>query len=317
MARLELGQAVTLADSREALRLGSELGLAFETAVAYANLADMSAREDGPAAGLEIVRQGIAFSQQRGLSHIVARTRWGVGLQLRVETGDWDEAVAEADALLEAERADVATQLGAVALKEKAEVLVSRGIVVAAEPVVRELLPLARHIGDLQMLAPALAVAARFELLRGEPGAAIELVGELEATTRANAAWRSYVAADAVRVCVAIPDLACAERLLARTVTVPRRNHGTVLAARAALAEARGAPDEALQLHAAAAELWASFGHVAEYGQALLGRGRCLALQGRSAEARDDLRAARAIFARLGARPLLDETERWVRDVED
>ena len=313
VARLELGQPVTFADTREAIRLGHELGLGYETAVAYANLADSLAKEEGPAAGLEIVRTAIAFAEQRGLSHMVARARWGVGLQLRVEMGAWDEALAEADALQRAERGEGLTQLAAVALKEKTEVLVSRGLIAEAEAIVGDLLPTSRRIGNLQMLAPALAAAARFERDRGHISAAIELIEELEVATRNNAAWRSYVVADAVRVCVNVPDLALAARFVAGTTTVPRRNRGMVLAARGALAEAKRELDEALRLHSEAAELWGSFGHVAEHGQALLGRGRCLVLLGRPGEAPEALGAARAIFAGLGARPLLDETERWIQ----
>ena len=46
-----------------------------------------------------------------------------------------------------------------------------------------------------------------------------------------------------------------------------------------------------------------------EEAHALLGRGRCLAAAGRRAEAEEPLAAARGIFARLGARPALEETD--------
>ena len=60
-------------------------------------------------------------------------------------------------------------------------------------------------------------------------------------------------------------------------------------------------------------ELWGPFGYPLEHAQALLGEGRCRALLGRPAEALDALNGARTILARLGAIPLLDETERWAQ----
>jgi hypothetical protein len=74
-----------------------------------------------------------------------------------------------------------------------------------------------------------------------------------------------------MRVCVAASDLRLAERLLSATTTFPRRHLGTVLAARADLAEALRTLDEALRLHTEAAELWGPFGHAVEHGRALLG----------------------------------------------
>jgi hypothetical protein len=47
-----------------------------------------------------------------------------------------------------------------------------------------------------------------------------------------------------------------------------------------------------------------------ERAHALLGHGRCLLGLGRPAEAREALRAAREIFASLGATPALTETDK-------
>jgi hypothetical protein len=50
-----------------------------------------------------------------------------------------------------------------------------------------------------------------------------------------------------------------------------------------------------------------------EEGHALLGQGRCLAALGRAPEAAAPLAAAREIFARLGAKPALAETDAVMR----
>jgi tetratricopeptide (TPR) repeat protein len=245
---------------------------------------------------------------------MVARLR-SAALELRFEMGTWDEALAEADVQLQAEEGQGATQQTADALIAKAEVLVARGLAAEAEPILRDLVPAARHIGSLQSLAPVLAIAASFEALRGQLTSAKELIGELELATRDNPGWRSYVVADAVRVSLRVPDRSLAERMLEETTSTSRRNLGTGLAARAALAEVRGTLDEALELYVAAAELWASYGHRLEHGHALLGQGRCLALFGRLVDAHAALDAGRTIFDELGARPLIDETERWIRRI--
>ena len=60
---------------------------------------------------------------------------------------------------------------------------------------------------------------------------------------------------------------------------------------------------------AAAAAGWHDFGVPYEEGHALLGQGRCLVALGRAPEAAAPLAAAREIFARLGARPALAQTD--------
>jgi hypothetical protein len=310
IARLELGQAVTLDGHREAVRLGHDLGLGFETAVAYSNLAVEVAHEEGPAPAIAIIQTAIEFSEQRGLRHMVAGPHAALSF-----CEIWVPGMRPADAEPRQAEGQGLTQQATDALITKAEVLVGRGRLVEADPIVRDLLPAARHIGGLQVLAPVLAVAARFEQQRGHPGLARRLVEELELATRDNPGWRSYVVADAVRVSLSVSDMPLAMRMLAGTTSIPRRNDGTVSAARAAVAESRGDLDEALELHSAAAGLWATFGHVPEHGHALLGQARCLVLAGRPNDAHAALDAAWTIFDGLAARPLIDEAERWLQRI--
>ena len=76
----------------------------------------------------------------------------------------------------------------------------------------------------------------------------------------------------------------------------------------ALLDEARGQHASAAATFAAAAVRWRDFGVPYEEAQALLGQGRCLVALCRGPEAAAPLAAAREIFARLGARPALEET---------
>jgi tetratricopeptide (TPR) repeat protein len=74
------------------------------------------------------------------------------------------------------------------------------------------------------------------------------------------------------------------------------------------LAEASGDLERALDGYREAADRWRAFGNVFEEAQALLGAGRCLIGIGSGEEAAPLLRSAEAIFGRLGAKPLLEET---------
>ena len=61
-------------------------------------------------------------------------------------------------------------------------------------------------------------------------------------------------------------------------------------------------------LYAEAAERWREFGNVPERAYALLGQGRCLAALGKP-DAEAPLAEARDLFASMGYRPALAETD--------
>jgi hypothetical protein len=84
---------------------------------------------------------------------------------------------------------------------------------------------------------------------------------------------------------------------------------------RAQLAEAAGDLDEAAGLYAEAAGRWSDFGNVRQRAYALLGQGRCLTAQGKI-EAEAPLREARELFASMGFKPALAETDALLRPAE-
>jgi tetratricopeptide (TPR) repeat protein len=88
----------------------------------------------------------------------------------------------------------------------------------------------------------------------------------------------------------------------------PYHDHA-LRAAGAILDEARGAYEEAAARYGEAAERWGRFGVVPERGHALLGRGRSLLALGRPDDAAGPLQKAREIFARLRAKPSIDEAD--------
>ena len=92
-------------------------------------------------------------------------------------------------------------------------------------------------------------------------------------------------------------------------------NDLVIAAGRALLAESVGELDGGVDKFVAAGRGWRDFGVPYEEAQALLGRGRCLLALGRTREAAPPLDAARDIFARLGARPALAETDELMHRV--
>jgi len=224
------------------------------------------------------------------------------------DLGGWDELLEQADRLISSDEAYGGSQVGIMALTYRARVLVLRGQTAEAAAARERFLAAARQSGDRQVLVPALAVAALIDLAGGELRGAVELIEELERSTRDYAGWRSHELPDALRVCARTGELELGRRLLdGGPESVPRDRH-SALTARAVLAEGKGEAERAAELYAGAAEGWAEFGHALERGLALLGQGRCLATLGSTDEAATRLREAEAAFGRLGAAPLLGET---------
>ena len=200
------------------------------------------------------------------------------------------------------------SQVGIMALTYRARVLVLRGQTADAASARDRFLDAARQSGDRQVLVPALAVAALIDLAGGELRRAVELIEELESSTRDYPGWRSHELPDALRVCSRASELELGRRLLEGGAEFVPRDRHEALTARAELAEGRGETERAAELYAEAAERWGEFGHALERGLTLLGRGRCLAALGWTDEATAPLREAEAAFRHLGAAPLLGET---------
>jgi hypothetical protein len=73
---------------------------------------------------------------------------------------------------------------------------------------------------------------------------------------------------------------------------------------------------DARDLYREAAQRWTDYGFVLEEGQAHLGLARCLILLDDKETATKHLQKARAIFTRLGAVPLINETDVYLQKGE-
>jgi tetratricopeptide (TPR) repeat protein len=309
LARFDSGDVDGIEDVREALRMGLDLGLGEETAVAYINLGELVWFTEGPAQALEIYETGIDFTERRGITFramwLKAQTVWAL-----FELGRWGEVVRTTDELIEWESTRGGSQVGTIALPFKARVLMWRNALTEAASLMEETLARARDIGDPHVLAPALASAALVQQARGENSDAVRLIEELEAGTPDRSIERVRCSLDALRVCLAAGEIDVAKAMLQGSTAETARSRLSAITGRAILAEDRREFDDATGLYLEAEEGWRVYGHTFERGQALLGAGRCLLGHERAYEATKTLKVARGVFEWLGARRLVAEADR-------
>jgi tetratricopeptide (TPR) repeat protein len=158
------------------------------------------------------------------------------------------------------------------------------------------------------MLVPALAAAAAVEQVRGEPASAAGLVKDLEGVMPGPMYALGYLP-EIGRVCAKTGELTSLDRLLGRARELDPRLDRFVVSGHAILAEASSEHDRAEALYAEVAARWDEYHCVVEQAHALVGLGRCRLALGRPGEAAAPLEEARVIFARLGAHPLVAETD--------
>jgi class 3 adenylate cyclase/tetratricopeptide (TPR) repeat protein len=314
VARCELGDLEQgLADLREGLRLCLEEGHVRGAAIGYSNLGSFVWFSAGPAAGLEVHQEGIAFDERRGamgnLHWLIAESAW-----MLYDLGRWDEVLEATNRVL-AFVGSSTGQLRIVALPYVAQVLVRRGKTAAAAVHVEEFVGLARDARDPQVLVPALAIAALVAQARGDLSAAVGFVDEIEQSTREVADnHRAFLVDELAAVCAEAGDLDSIRRLVDSIRLTGGRTGHALVGARAVLAEADGDNEGALALFEEAAKRWADYGYVFGRGLALLGSARCLLALGRRTDAIPVLHEAREIFAGLDAEPALAEVDALLGD---
>ena len=305
-ARCELGDVEGIADLWEAVRLGLAAGIGVETAVAYSNLAVQLWELDGPATAQEVWEAAAEFAHARGFRTEELWAQAGL-LEVGFDLGRWDDVVATATALADADPEEGGGQLRAFADIYRANVLARRGRLDEAVLLVEEFIPRVRILRRAEFLAPALTVAAVVEQLRGHHATATELVEEFGRETASHDVYRLLFLPDAVRVLVACGELARASALvLEQGRARSDRHRHAISTARAAIAEAAGDREEAARRYAACATAWLRYGSALERAHALFGHARILHAM-RDPEADAELDRAERAFAALGATPWLDE----------
>jgi predicted ATPase/class 3 adenylate cyclase len=305
-ARFALGEAAGLDDMRRALEAATAQGLGREAAVLYYNLAVSQCRAAGPRAEWELAQQGIAFAQRHGIAEWVPLLE-GTAVEALADLG-----------LIEQARTFLATALSHVAAEDwmgqvdlrsaEARMLARRGELshTGLMDWIQHAVTKARELGEPQYLGGLLALAAIARTAVGDARAVAPLLTELEQVPNVRHTL-DYMRSlpDLVRVAIAAGEPDLGARLADGLEPVYQLDQHAAVTARALLTEQHGEHAEAAALFTDAACLWKRFRVPWEQAQALLGQGRCLLPLRRPAEAREALRAARDIFASLGAGPVL------------
>jgi class 3 adenylate cyclase len=308
-SRVYLGDADGLAEMERALALlGPAAGQ--DTASLQNNLALARYPLEGPVRALVDFEQGIAFCEQRGLAEA------GAALEancpgLLVELGRAEEALERAGQLAATVEASGTTPYLLIELRSvELAGRLARGERKAADAAAVWLIQAARQSGAAEMIVLALAPAA---ITLADQGSA--LLAELEQASGAReTTYYARQLAAMSRVALAAGDPALAKRLAAGLEPRYPLDEHALCAARAQLAEHAGDHADAATLYEEAAARWHEFGNVPERGYAQLGRGRCLLALNRP-EAEQPLREARDLFAAMGYKPVLAETEALLEQV--
>ena len=305
-ARSSLGDIQGLEDERRALELAFEQGQGRAAAVLHNNLALAVWQYEGPQAALAACREGIEFCERRGIAELALAIAC-MSADFLAESGQPEQALAEAEPLagdMQAAGNIFFTEPRSLQLR----LLAQRGAHEHA-PAADEFVATARESGEPQVIALAFAAAAQLLLAQGHCAQAKSLLVELEQVVDIGAdPYYASLLPELVRCALALGEPELAARLVDGVEPRTPLHEHVLCACRARLAEATDGPAEAAGVYADAAERWREFGNVPERAFALLGRGRCLLALGRP-EAGESLRAAHDVFAEIGYKPALAETE--------
>jgi class 3 adenylate cyclase/tetratricopeptide (TPR) repeat protein len=309
-ALCELGDADGVSDLREAVRMGLELGLGEETALAYGNLAYQLWLRESPAESLSVWQKAAEFADQRGFEMQAMWSRNGQ-LEALFDLGRWDELLDISERVIAWDEGRGGSQVGTVAGIYRANVLVRRARVDEAEPLIGGILPRVRTIAYAEFLSPALMTAALVAEARGDVTAVRSLVDELISATEEHPNYRVQYLSEIVRLLLAGGGtVESAHELIPDEDPVwPRRLLLSHLSARAVVAEASQDHAEALLLFDRAAEGWRAYGFSLVHALSLLGAARALGALGRDGEARERLQAARSILRSIDAAHLVADVE--------
>jgi tetratricopeptide (TPR) repeat protein len=306
-ARVYLGDADGLAEMERALTLLLEQEAGQDVAALQNNLAMASYPLQGPARMLTDLEEAVAFCEQRGLAEAAAVCEDNFP-GLLVELGRPEEALERASRLAAvAEGRGRTRSLIELRSIELASHL-ARGESVASSAGAA-LVERARIEGTAEMVVLGLAPAAA-AVAAEAPDQASALLDELESARGTHEViYFAKQLPAMVRTALAAGDPAVADRLVeGLSARYPLDKHA-LASARAQLAEHAGDSAEAANLYAEAAAGWQEFGNVPERAYALLGKSRCLVALDKTRDAGEPLREAGELFASMGYKPALAETE--------
>jgi class 3 adenylate cyclase/tetratricopeptide (TPR) repeat protein len=313
--RCALGDPGGLQDIREATALATQAGQGREVALLHNNLGVWLWVFEGPEASLEVMQTGIGFAQARGLAEMVDGMKPGT-LDTLIDRGEFNEALEVAAGLVERLEAGEDVWDLVVVRAAQTRILAIRGQAAQVATSLDWIESTSRGAGSRDEALLGLGSSALSRAGFGQDDRTAALLAEIEATPSASES-HYYIAflPAMVRTALGIGDRELAERLTDGVEPrYPYAEHA-IVAAIAALTEARGDLQVASDTYAEAADRWERFGVVPEQAFALLGQGRCLVGLARPTEAAPVLQQAREIFEGLGAAPALAETNALLQEV--
>ena len=314
-ARCSLGDKDGLDELRKALAIAEERGVGYEMGVVGFNLASALALYEGPAAALEIRREGLEAARRRGIQQIELAQRMGIVDDL-AWVGRWRESLEELESLVPLlQTAEDLYDLVYVRTTQL-QILSWQGRHEEAEPLMVWAEEKAQEAEEPCATACCLLAAAEVRIALGGTAQTLQLLRACGENKEMFVSYDFMIRlAQAVRTSLAAGDRDLAEVLTEEvTSTYPLSQHA-LASARAQLAEHAGEHEMASVGFADAARRWRAFGVPYEEAQALLGEGRCLVTLGRAQEAAAPLAAARDMLSGLGAAPALAEAEAWLAGV--
>ncbi|MFY9914774.1 MAG: AAA family ATPase [Nocardioidaceae bacterium] len=309
LARCNLGDSGGLQDFREALELAVQAGQGRTAGMLYNNIGVNIRNYEGPVSALDIFKEGLGFAAVRGLEETALAIRTSA-LPAMLFTGDLEGALTAASELaVHAERAG--DELDLIEIRGvQALVLTYCGRVDQVGGLLDAIIDAASQSRRADLIAQSLGGAAIVRAALGERAAAVSLLTDIETTEDlADATELATYLPGLVRAAIDLGELELAESLAGHvSPRYPCAEHALV-AVHAALNEAHGQREAAVEGYREAASRWNAFGMVVEEGFALLGQGRCLLDLSRPGDAKAPLLAARDIFTQCGMVPALKETD--------
>jgi len=307
-ALLQLGDPTAEEDIRETLRISLDRNDTRAAIVAYNNLATNVVIAGRLIEGKELIEEAIEYGNQRGYATGADWSR-NTRCEALFPLGEWDETVAEARQLVEADQARGGSQISTFATAWQAIVLFFRGSVGEARRLWVDVLEQARRGKDAQGLFPSLAMGVMIWEATGETAEARRMADEFAEISLDNPVFLAQHLATIAEPMVSMGMEDQVEKL----ARIARPNSEWMVAqirgAQARVAEARGNHDEALELYRSVVDVGDPLEQRFWTTYARIGLARCLVALGRDEEASNELNLSRADAEHMGAVRLLDAIE--------
>lgn len=273
-ARCSLGDESGLEDLERALELSIRIGSFADEVTSETYLAEWLWAYRGPAEGTRHYQRAIDVGERHG---VVSQHLWSVAGSTGplFDSGEWDLALSRSEELLARDPASIDPALRVAARVVVARISSLRGRPhEAGDP--QELVDLAEPLEEMQVLAPALVVAAQLTLAEKDHERTTGYLERFAAVTKDVAeTYRESLLAPVARIAVAVGRADLAADLVEMSGGRTPREDLNVRTAAAIVAEVRGDADSAARGSAEVADGWRAFGNPFELAMAILGRARC------------------------------------------